>query len=129
MDILIHTDGVRLSEDLEDAVLEKIGRVEQYAPRAVRARVSLRKTSAHASPRQYLVRVVCEVPGSHPAAEQRAADPVSALDVVAEKIERILRKRKTAMLARRKRQAKAGGKPTAKRRPAKKKAKKTKKRA
>ncbi len=125
MDILIHTDGVKLSEELEDAVLEKIGRVEQYAPRALRARVRLRKTSAHASPRQYLVRVVCEVPGSQAAAEQRAADPVSALDVVAEKIERILRKRKTALLARRNRQAKIKPRAatTTRRKPAKKKAK------
>ena len=46
----------------------------------------------------------------------------------AEKIERILRKRKTAMLARRKRAVKAKAKAPAKRRPAKKKAKKTKKR-
>ena len=55
MDILIQADGVTLTEAIKDAIDEKIGRVEQYAPRAVRARVRLRKVSAHPSPRQYTV--------------------------------------------------------------------------
>ena len=46
MDILIHADGLTLTEQLKAAVEEKIGRVEQYAPRALRARVVLRRQSA-----------------------------------------------------------------------------------
>lgn len=106
MDILIHADGLTLSTDLKDAIEEKIGRIEQYAPRSLRTWVRLRKTSAHPSARQFLVRVVCELPGRDTSAEERGADPLSALDLVAEKIERRLRKRKTALLARRKRSAK-----------------------
>ena len=45
MDILIHADGLTLSTDLKDAIEEKIGRIEQYAPRALRTWVRLRKTS------------------------------------------------------------------------------------
>ena len=101
MDILIQADGVTLTETIRDAVDEKIGRVEQYAPRAVRARVRLRKVSAHPSPRQYMVRVLVEVPGADLSAEESGADVVSALDVVAGKIERRLRKRKTERLAKR----------------------------
>ena len=52
MDILIQADGVTLTEAIKAAIDEKISRVEQYAPRAVRARVRLRKISAHPSPRQ-----------------------------------------------------------------------------
>lgn len=105
MDILIQADGVTLTEAIKDAVDEKIGRVEQYAPRAVRTRVRLRKVSAHASPRQYIVRVLVEIPGADLSAEESGDNVVSALDVVAGKIERRLRKRKTDRLARRERGA------------------------
>ena len=101
MDILIQADGVTLTETIKDAVDEKIGRVEQCAPRAVRARVRLRKVSAHPSPRQYTVRVLVEISGADLSAEASSADVVSALGVVAEKIERRLRKRKTERLAQR----------------------------
>jgi ribosomal subunit interface protein len=101
MDILIQADGVALTEAIRDAVDEKIGHVVQLAPRAVRARVRLRKVSAHHSARQYTVRVLVEIPGADLSAEESRADVVSALDVVAGKIERRLRKRKTERLAKR----------------------------
>ena len=101
MDILIQADGLTLTENLKGAVEEKIGRVEQYAPRAVRARVRLRKVSAHPSQSQYVVRVLVELPGRDLSAQQIGPEPLLALDIVAEKIERRLRKRKTERLARR----------------------------
>jgi ribosomal subunit interface protein len=101
MDILIQADGVTLTQAIKDAIDEKIGRVELYAPRVLRARVRLRKVSAHPSPRQYIVRVLVEIPGADLSAEESRAEVVSALDVVAGKIERRLRKRKTERLARR----------------------------
>jgi putative sigma-54 modulation protein len=101
MDILILADGVILTEALQAAIEEKIGRIEQYAPRAVRARVRLRKVSAHPSPRQYVVRVLCELPGRDLSAEESGGDVLSALDVVAEKIERRVRKQKTKRLDKR----------------------------
>jgi len=101
MDILIQADGVTLTEAIKDAIDEKIGHVEQYAPRAVRARVRLRKVSAHPSPRQYTVRVLVEIPGADLSAEESSGNVVSALDVVTGKIERRLRKRKTDRLAKR----------------------------
>ena len=101
MDILIQSDGLVLTENLKDLVEEKIGRIVQYAPRAVRARVRLRKVSAHASQSQYVVRVLVELPGRDLSAQQTGPEPLLALDIVAEKIERRLRKRKTSRLARR----------------------------
>jgi len=102
MDILIQADGLTLTTDLKDAVEQKIGRVEQYAPRALRARVRIRKTSAHVNQAQYVVRVLIELPGRDLSAEQIGPEPMSALDILAEKIERRLRKRKTRRLASRK---------------------------
>ena len=103
MDILIQADGLTLTSTLKDAVEEKIGRVEQYAPRAIRARVHIRKSSARANQAQYVVRVLVELPGRDLSAEQIGPEPMLALDILAEKIERRLRKRKTDRLAKRER--------------------------
>jgi len=103
MDILIQADGVTLTDAVRDAIDEKMGHVEQYAHRAVRARVRVRKISAHASPRQYAVRVLVEIPGADLSAEESSGDIIAALDLVAGKIERRLRKRKTDRLAKRER--------------------------
>lgn len=101
MDILIQADGVTLTQAIKDAIDEKMGHVEQYAPRAVRARVRLRKASAHPSQRQYTVRVLVEIPGADLSAEESRGNVITALDVVTGKIERRLRKRKTDRLAKR----------------------------
>jgi putative sigma-54 modulation protein len=101
IDILIYADGVNLTEQLRDAVNTKIGRVQQYAPRALRARVRLTKLLATRSQNQYRARVLYELPGNDVNAEHVAHEPLAAVDIVAEKIERRLRKRKTARLARR----------------------------
>jgi putative sigma-54 modulation protein len=101
MDLMVHTDGVVLTARLEEAVDEKIGRLEQYAPRALRARVRFRRASAHAGESQFVVRVLIELPGQDISAQQIGPDPMSALDIVSEKLESRLRKRKTERLSRR----------------------------
>jgi len=40
MDILIQADGVTLTEAIKNAIDEKMGHVEQFAPRALRAGAS-----------------------------------------------------------------------------------------
>ena len=100
-DILLRADGVELTDKLREAVNLKIGRVRQYAPRAFRARVQLHKITDRPSPHQFRARVHYEIPGNDLVAEHSAHDPVAALDLVAEKIERRPRRRKTVRLARR----------------------------
>lgn len=107
MDILIRTDGVELTDKLHEAVTRKIGRVRQYAPRALRARVQLHKVCPNRSARQFRARVHYEIPGNDLFAEHTAHEPVAAIDLVAEKIEGRLRRRKTARLARRVREHRA----------------------
>lgn len=101
MDILIRTEGVELTDKLQEAVTRKIGRVRQYAPRALRARVQLHKVCPNRSAHQFRARVHYEIPGNDLFAEHSAHEPVAAIDLVAEKIEGRLRRRKTARLARR----------------------------
>ena len=98
-EIIIRSNGIELTEKLKEAVARKIGRVRQYAPRAFRARVHFEREHMKAAVDQFRVSVRYEVPGQDLLAEQRAHEPMAALDLVAEKIERRLRKRKTARLA------------------------------
>lgn len=105
VDILIRAEGVELDEKLREAVNRKIGRVRQYAARAMRARVQLQRLRANPSPQQFRAKVHYEIPGNDLFAEHTAHDPVAAIDLVAEKIEGRLRRRKTARLARRVRNA------------------------
>jgi len=107
MGILIRTEGVELTDKLRDVVTRKIGRVRQYAPRALRARVQLQKVCPNRSARQFRARVHYETPGNDLFAEHSAHEPVAAMDLVAEKIEGRLRRRKTAGLARRVREHRA----------------------
>lgn len=100
-DILLRSSGVELTEALGEAVHHKIGRVRKYAPRAFRARVHFERNHMKAPRDQYRVTVRYEIPGYDIVAEHRAPAPMTALDLVSEKIERRLRKRKTARLARR----------------------------
>jgi putative sigma-54 modulation protein len=101
MDILVNADGLALTGKLRDAVEEKIGRIEQFAPRALRARVRIRRATARHNQAQYVVRVLVELPGRDLSVEQIGPEPLLALDIAADKIERRLRKRKTERLARR----------------------------
>lgn len=98
-DIIIRTSEVELNEKLREAISTKIGRVRQYAPRAFRARVHIERDHMKATGDQFRVLVRYEIPGADMVAEHRADEPLAALDLVAEKIERRLRKRKTARLA------------------------------
>lgn len=100
-DILTRGDGIEVTDELRRAVVKKIGRVRQYAPRAFRVRVQFHKDRSRPSADQCRVTVHYEVPGNDVLAEHSAHDPFTALDLVSEKIERRLRNRKTARLARR----------------------------
>ena len=100
MDILIRSEGIELTERLREAVNRKIGRVRRYAPRAMRARVQLNRVNSNL-PHQFRARVHYEIPGNDVVAEHTAHDPIAAVDLVTDKIERRLRRRKTARLARR----------------------------
>jgi len=103
MDILIQSTGVTLAEDLKATIEEKISRIELHAPRALRARVRVRKTSAHASGSQYSISINCDAPHAHLNVEERGADVLSALEAAVNKIDRRLDKIKTERLAKRER--------------------------
>jgi len=101
MDILVHSEGFALDDRKKALIEEKVGRLEHYAPRALRARVTVRMNSAHQNDKQFSAKVLVEIPGNDLAAEQKAGEPLEAIDLLVEKMERQLEKRKTEHLARR----------------------------
>jgi ribosomal subunit interface protein len=100
-EIIVQVNGVELTEKLQEAVTRKIGRARQYAPRAFRVRVQIEREHKKPTGDQFRVSVRYEIPGWDIFAEHQADEPFEALDLVSEKIERRLRKQKTARLARR----------------------------
>jgi ribosomal subunit interface protein len=96
LEILIHANGMPVTDQLRDAIQVKIGRLRHYNPTALRARVRLRKSRS-----EYRANVLYELKGNDVVAEHVANNPLTALDLVSDKVERRLRRRKTAQLARR----------------------------
>lgn len=101
MDVLVHADGFRMSDELKASIEEKIGRLEQYEPRALRARVHMRRVSSHHNDKEFQAKVLLEVPGRDVSAEKEASQPLEAVDLLYEIVENILRKRKDDRLSRR----------------------------
>ena len=101
MEVLTHAEGFKLSNEQQDAISEKIGRLDHYEPRAMRARVHMRLTTAHPSPTQFQAKVEIEVPGHNLHAEEKASQPIEAIDLVFDKLEQQLERRKTERMNKR----------------------------
>ena len=101
MDILVHSEGFTLNEKLKGQVEDKVGRIELHDQRVIRVRTTLKRLSAHVSPKQFAVAVHVEIPGNDIHAEQKAGGPLEAVDLVLEKIEHQLSRKKTEKLAKR----------------------------
>lgn len=101
MDILVHSEGFTLYDKLKEQVEDKVVRIEFHDQQVIRARVTLKRLSAHASETQFAAAVLLEVPGNDLRAEQKAGAPLAAVDLVLEKLEHQLERRKTEKLAKR----------------------------
>jgi len=101
MDMLIHAEGFTLYDKLKEQVEDKIARIEMHDQRVIRVRVTLKRLSAHSSPKQFAAAVHLEVPGNDIHAEQKAGAPLEAVDLVLDKVEHQLSRKKTVKLAKR----------------------------
>lgn len=104
MEILVHSEGFRLSDEAKAKIVTKVSRLEHFAGRVLRARVTLKRASAHPSASQFEAHILLEVPGNDINGVQKASEPMEAIDLLVDKLEQQLRKRKTARIARRERQ-------------------------
>jgi ribosome-associated translation inhibitor RaiA len=101
IDVLFHSEGVMPSEKLHKTVVAKISGISRRIPDAIRARVQIQRDCSSRSPRSFRAHVLYEIKGNDISAEHRGRSPHVALQGAAEKLRRQLRRRKTALLARR----------------------------
>ena len=107
MDIIVHAEGFTLRDSDRDLIESKFSHCEQYAPRALRARVTVKRVSAHPSKKMFKASALIEVPGQDVRAEQDGGAPLEAVDLLVEKVERQLADKKTVKLTRRTRTVRA----------------------
>lgn len=101
MDIIVHSEGFTLYDKLKEQVEDKVARIELHDQRVIRVRVTLKRLSAHSSDKQFAVAVHVEVPGNDIHAEKKAGSPLEAVDLVLDKVEHQLSRKKTVKLAKR----------------------------
>ncbi len=101
MDTIVHSEGFTLYDKLKEQIEDKIARIEFHDQRVIRARVTLKRLSAHPSPKQFAASVLLELPGNDIRAEQQAGAPIEAVDLVLEKVGHQLERRKTEKLSKR----------------------------
>ena len=103
MDLVLKGRGARITDRLRDAAERKLGRIERMEPRVTRLELEI---ISEKNPRQggaHRVEAAVDTPRKTYRATADAQDVESALDVVAEKLERQIRdhhdKRRTKLIA------------------------------
>lgn len=100
MNLRIGARHLELTDALRGYVEDKIGRLERYEPRVIDAHVELSHDTSRPG-QEFVARVNVAVPGPDLHAEQSCSDMYAAIDGVADKLERMLRKRQTRRQAKR----------------------------
>ncbi|OJI06283.1 ribosomal subunit interface protein [bacterium CG10_46_32] len=105
MKIQFYTKNVELPEKLKDQFEEKLLSLKKYKGNVdvLQVRVDVSRDQHHKSGDVYRVEVNIDVPGTVLRSVETAADILSALDVVAEKLERQSRDLKDKIITKRKR--------------------------
>lgn len=101
MNSLVHSEGFRLSDDMKEKAIVKVGRLEPFAPRILRARITIRLASPRPSKQQFEATMLMELPGNDISAMQKASEPLEAVDLLVDKMGQLMRKRKTAKMSQR----------------------------
>ncbi len=108
----IHLDpsNVSASSSLRSFVSEKLDRLGEMVADILSAHVVFKRDNTPSADSHFRVKVRLAVPGKDVFASDRAGDIYSAIDKVSAKLARRLRKRKTRLLDKRERRARAAAK-------------------
>jgi putative sigma-54 modulation protein len=100
MKLILTTHNLRVTDGIEQHVIEKIEKLDHFDSRAVDARVILEHDTEKPSDRRFKCSVRLAVPGPDLYAVDFEEDLYSAIDLVVKKIEQQLRKRQNKYKAR-----------------------------
>jgi len=100
MKLILTAHNLKVTDALEQHVVDKIEKLDHFDSRAVDARVILEHDTAKPSERRFKCSVRLAVPGPDLYAVEYQEDLYSAVDLVVKKIEQQIRKRQNKYKAR-----------------------------
>ncbi len=100
MKLILSAHNVKVSDGIEQHVIDKIEKLDHFDARAVDARVILEHDTAKPSEKRFKCSVRLAVPGPDLYAVDYEQDLYSAIDLVVKKIEQQIRKRQNKYKAR-----------------------------
>jgi len=100
MKLILTAHNLKVTEAIEQHVIEKIEKLDHFDPRAVDARVILEDATSKPSEKDFKVSLRLAVPGPDLFAEDHEEDLYAAIDLVVKKIEQQIRKRQSKYKAR-----------------------------
>jgi putative sigma-54 modulation protein len=100
MKFILSTQGVTLTDAIEQHILSRIDKLDHFDRRAISARVTLEHDHTKVAERQFKCSMRIEEPGPDLFAEDSESDLYAAIDLVTKKIEQQMRKRASKFKAR-----------------------------
>lgn len=97
MNLTIRTRHTRLFDDFEPLAAEKLARLERWLPRLAEATVEVSHEETRSSADRYCVQITVHAGQTILRAEERAADPRTALEEAADVLARQARRHKTRL--------------------------------
>ena len=105
MELVIKSKNIEVSEHTKRQIEKKIGKLERYLDNVTEAIVELSEEATRSRENRYVVQVTLNCQGTFLRGEERAADLFTALDAVAEVMNRQIRRYKGKFEAKRRRRA------------------------
>ncbi|MBI5385176.1 MAG: ribosome-associated translation inhibitor RaiA [Verrucomicrobia bacterium] len=100
MKLILTGHNLKVTQGIEDHVIDKITKLDHFESRALDARVILEHDTTKPSEKRFKCSVRLAVPGPDLFAEDCEADLYAAIDLVTKKIEQQIRKRQNKYKAR-----------------------------
>ena len=105
MKFILSAHNVKITQALEDQIINRIEKIEHFDSNAVDVRVTIEHDHTKASDRSFSCSMRLSVPGPDLFAEDSESSLETAIDLVAKKIEQQIRKRHTKLKERRRSKA------------------------
>ena len=105
MKFILSAHNVKITQALENQIINRIEKIEHFDSKAVDVRVTIEHDHTKASDRSFSCSMRLSLPGPDLFAEDSESGLESAIDLVAKKIEQQIRKRHTKLKERRRSKA------------------------
>jgi len=95
MKLILTAHNLKVTQPIEDHVIDRIEKLDHFDPRAIDARVLIEHDTAKPSEKRFKCSVRLAVRGPDLYAEDYEEDLYAAIDLVMKKIEQLIRKRQS----------------------------------